>query len=198
MVDEKKKDDRNLLKRFWSFLKRDSWQSWVVSLIIAFVFIKFVFFPGLSFVTGTPLPLVVVESCSMYHSENFEGWWESNGAWYERKGIQKNEFEEFGFKSGLNKGDIVLVKGSDNYEVGEIIVFNSVYRFPVIHRLVKEEPYGTKGDNGKTNPGQLSQEKEISEEQVLGKAVARIPGLGWLKLIFFEGTREREQRGFCR
>ena len=76
-------------KKFWKFLKKDTWQSWVVSLILAFIIIKFIFFPGLSFVMGTSLPLVVVESCSMYHEADFEKWWESNSAWYERNGITK-------------------------------------------------------------------------------------------------------------
>ena len=60
-------DVKESLKKFWAFLQEDSWQSWVVSLILIIIIIKFVFFPLLSFVTGTTLPLVVVESCSMYH-----------------------------------------------------------------------------------------------------------------------------------
>ncbi len=188
----------NFLKRFWLFLKKDTWQSWIVSLILAFVFIKFIFFPGLSFVMGTPLPLVVVESCSMYHSENFNKWWESNADWYLSRGIEKDDFEDYSFKNGLNKGDIILVKGDDEYDKGDIIIFNSVYRFPVIHRVVKTEPYGTKGDNGRTNYDQLPHEKEIDDDKVLGKAAARLPGLGWVKLIFFEGAREEGQRGFCK
>jgi len=127
-------------KSFWKFLKRDTWQSWVVSLILAFIIIKFVFFPGLSFVMGTSLPLVVVESCSMYHEADFDSWWESNSAWYERKGINKNDFEEFSFINGLNKGDIILVSGRGEYEIGDIIIFESSYRYPLIHRVVEEEP----------------------------------------------------------
>lgn len=191
---------KNSLGDFWKFLKQDTWQAWFVSLVLAFLIIKFMFFPFLSFGLNTDLPLVVVESCSMFHSSGFDSWWESNGKWYSsQKGISKEEFLEFGFKNGLNKGDIILVSGRGNYEQGDIIIFDSQkYRFPLIHRVVNEEPYATKGDNGRTNPVQLDVEKNISEENIIGKSVLRIPGLGWVKLIFFEGTRPKEQRGFCK
>ncbi|MCH7568690.1 MAG: hypothetical protein IIA87_04685 [Nanoarchaeota archaeon] len=185
------------LKKFWKYLKRDSWDSWIVSLILAFVIIKFVFFPLLSFVMAAPLPLVVVESCSMYHSTDFDDWWDRNEVWYENRDIFKGDFENFPFKNGLNKGDIILVSGRVEYSIGDIIIFDSSsnYRFPLIHRVIEEEPIETKGDN---NFGQLEVERDIDEEMVLGKSIARIPGLGWVKLIFFEGTRADNERGFCR
>ena len=101
----------HLLRKFWRFLKKDTWQSWIVSLILAFVFIKFLFFPFLSWTFATDLPLVVVESCSMYHQDDFDSWWKRNGVWYEEHGISFEEFEGFKFKNGLNKGDIILVSG---------------------------------------------------------------------------------------
>ena len=186
----------NIFFRFWKFLKEDTWQSWLVSLVLAFVIIKFVFFPVLSFSMGTPLPLVVVESCSMYHSTDFDGWWESNAVWYNRKDITKSGFGDFPFRNGLNKGDIILVLGRGDYEVGDVIVFKSEFKFPLIHRIVETDPVvGTKGDN---NFNQLPQEQEIPEEEILGKSLVRVPGLGWTKLIFFEGTRPLDQRGFCK
>lgn len=187
-----------MLKKFWRFLKEDTWQSWLVSLILAFAVIKFIFFPALSLVTGAPLPLVVVESCSMYHSAGFEGWWDSNAAWYENSDISKDEFEEFSFKNGLNKGDIILVYGRGDYRVGDIIIFESDFKFPLIHRVVDENggnSLGTKGDN---NFDQLPQERNIQGEDIYGKAAAKVPGLGWVKLIFFEHTKPKSQRGFCK
>ncbi len=183
------------LKRFWVFLKKDTWQSWLVSLVLAFVFIKFVFFPFLSWVFATSLPLVVVESCSMYHQDNFDSWWSRNSAWYESHAIDREDFENFKLKNGLNKGDIVLVSGRGEYRKGDILIFNSQYRYPLIHRLVRVEPYDTKGDN---NFAQLPGETDIESEQFVGKAVGRVPGLGWIKLIFFEGSKPKEQRGFCK
>src|SRR3990167_1672688 len=99
------------VKKFWAFLKKDTWQSWLVSLVLAFIFIKFIFFPFLSWVFSTSLPLVVVESCSMYHQDDFDSWWSRNEAWYDSHGISREEFEQFRFTNGLNKGDIILVSG---------------------------------------------------------------------------------------
>jgi signal peptidase I len=189
----------NSLKKFWSFLKKDTWQAWLVSLVLAFLFIKIIFFPFLSFALATDLPLVVVESCSMYHSTDFDSWWESNSGWYGNKKITKENFESFKLKDGLNKGDIVLVSGWGGYKIGDIIIFNnSPYKFPLIHRVVDLNPTGTKGDNGNTNANQLQSEKEILEEAIIGKSIARIPGLGWIKLVFFERFRPVNERGFCK
>src|SRR3972149_2052785 len=107
------------------YLKKDTWDSWLVSLVLVFVFIKFIFFPLLSLVTGSPLPLVVVESCSMYHETNFDSWWDKNSAWYEQKGISKSDFLEYNFKNGLNKGDIILTWGYSTPKKGDIIIFNA-------------------------------------------------------------------------
>lgn len=184
------------LRRFWHFLKKDSWQSWLVSLILMYIFIRFIFFPVLSFGFATPLPMVVVESCSMYHEQGFDGWWTQNELWYEtEQEINKELFAQFPFKNGLNKGDIVFVSGRNGYAVGDIIVFQSSYTYPLIHRLVNDDPLMTKGDH---NPGYLPEEQDIPEEAVMGRAVLRIPALGWLKLIFFEGFKPSGQRGFCR
>jgi|SRR3989344_1753108 len=183
------------IKKFWHFLKQDTWKSWIVSLVLAFIFIKFIFFPLLSWVFLTPLPLVVVESCSMYHQDSFDSWWLRNGVWYEAHGIDKEEFEGLNFKNGLNKGDIILVSGRGSYNRGDILIFNSQYRYPLIHRLVRIDPYDTKGDN---NFAQLPEESNIEEDQFVGKAIGRIPGIGWIKLIFFEGAKPSGQRGFCK
>jgi signal peptidase I len=198
----------NYLTKFWRFLNEDTWQSWVVSLLLIIIIIKFIFFPGLSLITGTQLPLVVVESCSMYHNSNFNNWWEQNGEWYKSKDITKSEFDLFSFKNGLNKGDIIFVLGRLQPKKGDIIIFqpqNSKATHPIIHRVVTLEPLGTKGDNGKTNPSQLDgnnaqnlDETDIPMENVIGKSIIRIPAVGWIKLIFFEPLKNRQQRGFCR
>jgi signal peptidase I len=188
------------LKRFWKFLHEDSWQSWLVAIILIIVLVKGVFFPLMSWITGTSLPLVVVESCSMYHKSSFDKWWESNSNWYDDYGISKNEFDAFSLKNGLNKGDIVLVWGKSDYNIGDIIIFNANAKYPLIHRIISLNPYSTKGDN---NPGQLTKnnppyvdETNIKENQIIGKAVAKIPFLGWIKLIWLEPFRSNG-RGFC-
>jgi len=191
------------LKKFWAFLKKDTWQSWLVSLILLIVIIKFIFFPALSLVTGTSLPLVIVESCSMYHSSDFNNFWDSNGAWYETRELSKSQFESFPLKNGLNKGDILLILGRTNVSLGDIIVFEDGSQYPLIHRVVSQIPLGTKGDhnnaqlNGNNNALSLDETK-IKQSQIIGEAKVKvIPLLGWVKLIWFEPFKPKDSRGFC-
>jgi signal peptidase I len=197
----------NFLKKFWTYLKKDTWDSWLVSLVLIIILIRFIVFPILSLLTGSALPLVVVESCSMYHSQNFESWWEQNSAYYESLGIKKSEFENFPQYSGLNKGDILLITSSEEYKKGDIIIFqpnpDATSLTPIIHRIIKENPIGTKGDN---NPKQLISgnnindidETNIPESRIIGKTAFKVlPFVGWIKLIFFEPFKPEYQRGFC-
>lgn len=196
------------LKKFWNFVwNGDSLLSWVTFIILAVIFIKFIFFPVLSFVTGTALPLVIVESCSMYHGENFDSFWDRKGDWYEEQGISKEEFREFRFRNGFNKGDIFFILGvkKENIEIGDVIIFSGgVAGRPIIHRVVNLEPLATKGDNNpdflrSTNSPERIDETNIREEQIIGRATPiRIPYLGWIKLIFYEPFRDNSQRGFCK
>jgi len=149
-----------------------------------------------------------VESCSMHHQGDFDDWWFRYGEQYDRFGISKEYFKTFSMPTGFNKGDIMFVWGRSNSKIGDIIVFTpnseSTAQHPIIHRVITTEPFGTKGDNGKTNPRQLDgsntqrlDETSIKPEQIMGKAVARIPALGWIKLVFFEFSRPEGQRGLC-
>ena len=191
-----KKD--NYFKNFLAFLQKDTWPSFVVTLGLAFIIIKFVFFPGLSLITGTALPLVIVESCSMYHHEDtFEEIFES--PIYENNGIDIVDTNDWAFRDGFNKGDVIFVVGAHNVEIGDVVIFNAGQQHPLIHRIVEVgDNYATKGDNYKTNNRQLSSEKNISEDQFIGKALFRVPFIGWAKLIFFEAGRSPDNRGLCR
>jgi len=187
----------NYFKKTWDFLQEDSWPSFAVTLVLAFVLIKFVFFPGLSFLTGTSLPLVIVESCSMYHHEDgFEKTFESSV--YEDYGIELKDSVGWDFQNGFSKGDVIFVVGADNIEIGDVIIFNGGARHPLIHRVIKiGDEYATKGDNYKTNSKQLPSEKNIPKDALIGKALFRVPMIGWAKLIFFEAGRSSRDRGFC-
>jgi signal peptidase I len=205
-------------KRFWFLLWKDnSPKGWIFSIIFLFVFIKFIFFPGLSLVTGTSLPLAIVESCSMYHEGNFfsgfDNWFIRHESKYEGKDITKEEFQDFNLRRGFSKGDILfLIKANpDKLKVGDIIAFESGSKGnPIIHRIIKiteedgEKIFTTMGDNNNqiltssNNPWGID-ERTIKEEQLVGKAAFRIaPGLGWLKLIFFESSKPESERGFCK
>jgi signal peptidase I len=203
------KKNGNFFKKFWNLLwKDDSLKGWIFSIVFLFLFIRFIFFPGLSLVTGTSLPLAIVESCSMYHGgnlfSNFDNWWERHAAKYSDFGIGEGEFNGFWWSSGFNKGDILFITGvsPENIKIGDVIIFDAGRSTPIIHRVVSIEQengsyvFSTMGDN---NNGQLGVEKKISADQILGKARLRlVPYAGWLKLVFFEGGKPVYERGFCR
>lgn len=205
---EKESKFKKFWKKFWFIVwKDDSLKGWIISIIFLFILIKLVIFPTLNLVTGTSLPLVIVESCSMYHEGNilsdFDEWWENNDMKYLSRNIQKEEFRNFTMKSGFNKGDILFVVGTkpEKIEVGDIIIFEAQYKHPIIHRVVNIQEkdgqlvFSTLGDN---NEGQLQKEKEIYPNRIIGKAIAKpAPYLGWVKLIFFEHQRPESQKGFC-
>ncbi len=161
----------------------------------------------MNFATGTKLPLVIVESCSMYHQgnpiSNFDNWWENHEDKYSEINIQKNSFLDFKLKNGFNKGDILLIVGSkpEKIKVGDIIIFDVEYKNPIIHRVIsitkdgEKYIFSTMGDN---NNGQIPFEKAIPEDKILGKAKANIaPLFGWIKLILFEHRQPTNNKGFC-
>lgn len=205
----KKGDLKKFWKKFWFIIwKDDSPKGWLFSIIFLFIFIKFIFFPVLSLATGTSLPLAIVESCSMYHKGNllsdYGRWWEKHESKYSEFIINNLDFEDFIFKDGFNKGDILFVirANPEKLEIGDTIIFEADKKNPVIHRIIKIENeddkfiFSTMGDN----VGHIQEfEKEIEQEQLVGKAVFKIaPYIGWGKLIFFEYQRERNERGLCK
>jgi len=173
----------------WDFIKKtlkfiwydDSVLSWIINVLIAFILVKFLIYPFFGMVLATSHPLVAVVSGSMEHDVNFNMWWDQNKVWYEGHGITREQFVEFTMVNGFNKGDIIVLRGKDSYEVGDIIVYtNTRYKNPIIHRIIEKNGkdfYRTKGDNNLV-------EDPIIVTEVIGKAVIRIPLLGWVKIIF--------------
>jgi len=173
--------EKSAIKKFWKFIwESNSIWSWILSLVLVFVVIMGIFFPALRLILSTPLPMVVIESGSMEHASPFDQWYESCN-WYSEHNITKDEIKNWNFYNGLYKGDIMIVQGQKEYKKGDVIIFKAQQTKPIIHRIISaDEKYSTKGDN---NCYQLPQELSIEKEQIIGKAVARIPALGWVKLI---------------
>jgi hypothetical protein len=212
MTFKKFKDiSKNLWKKFIFLIWKDnSLKGWIFSLIFIFILIKFIIFPIIISITGTSLPLAIVESCSMHHESNlfsnFNEWWEENEDNYKDYSIKKEVFDKFKFKKGFTKGDILFIIGEkpEKIKVGDVIIFEAERKNPIIHRVIKieENPetgkkiFTTMGDN----VGHVqSFEEEINEDKLVGKAVFKIaPYIGWGKLIFFEPFRPIEQRGPCK
>jgi len=188
---------KEVWKKILGFFKEDSWMSLIVTLILAFILIKYVFFPLLSLATGTALPLVIVESCSMYHSDSLEEIMENDI--YRDYGLKFKDTGNWSFRNGLNKGDIIFVLGVDKEDisVGNVVIFEGGSKHPIIHRVIEtgDGKITTKGDH---NQGLLGNEVDIDSELVVGKAVFRVPLVGWIKLIFFEFNQAGSERGLCR
>ncbi len=168
----------------WNFIWHDdSIWSWIVNVILAFIIVKFLIYPALGAILATDFPVVAVVSGSMHHDQyNFDKWWETNKEWYEANDITKEQFEKFPFKRGFNKGDIMVLYGRNNLEIGDVLVYQSTHPYPIIHRIVEidENTYTTKGDNNNIpDPSPVTQ----AQIEHTGKAVLRIPLLGWLKII---------------
>ena len=193
---KKNKNIKKTLKQLWWFIwESNSIGSWIVNIILAFVLIKFIVYPSLGFVLQTSYPIVAVVSSSMEHTSDFDGWWGSSGGWYSNQAITKEEFMSFPLKNGFNKGDIMVLKGKKPADIkeGDVIVFKSKRPDPIIHRVIKtwkEEDiyyFHTKGDNNADSiKNTLLDETKISQEQLIGKAVVRIPLLGYIKIWFVE------------
>jgi len=196
------------LNKFWDVVWKDeSPKGWIITLVFLFIVIKFIFFPLLSFATGTALPLAIVESCSMYHEGNFfsnyGNWWDYSKSKYSEFGITQEKFKKFIFKDGFNKGDILFIFGTkpEKIKIGDVIIFNTGQTNPIIHRVMdidkNNETYffSTMGDH---NSMQIPYEKRIHESQVVGRAAFKLaPYLGWGKLIFFEHKQPAGNKGFC-
>lgn len=114
----------------------------------------------------------------------------------------------------MGVGDIAVIRGSGEYELGDIIVFRGWEYKPIIHRIVaivedidgkmnverlsgfNEEldwekllkngkVYITKGDNN-ARCDQCIGRPPVLEKSIYGEAVLTIPYLGWVKLLFLE------------
>jgi len=188
---------RSLWRRFWHFIwEEDSAASWIVNVILAFIIIKFIVYPGLGWMLSTTHPIVAVVSGSMEHDGSFDQWWQngcglsSQESLYSAYGINKTQFKDYPQDNGFNKGDIMILKGGKDPEIGDVIVYSiSEQPDPIIHRVVSQSGspghnvYKTKGDH---NCGVNPFEEHVDQSQVLGRAVIRVPWLGWVKLAFMQ------------
>ncbi len=185
---------RSLLKKTWHFIwYEDSLLSWFVNLILAFVLVKFIVYPGIGLLFGTSYPIVAVVSGSMEHQgQSFESWWQKTSSWYTERGITQEQFIDFSFSNGFNKGDIMVLRGIEPkaIKVGDVLVYESSRHVnPIIHRVVNITEnndiysFETKGDNNPTSDRDIVTEQQIKRT---GKAILRLPFLGWIKIWFVQ------------
>ena len=141
------------LKKFWFYVwNDDSITSYILSLLFAFVIIKFIFFPTLGFILNNDFPIVAIVSGSMEHkivdhricdkyivdlsskSLSYDSWWGFCGDFYKNSefNLDKQKFKNFEYSNGLNIGDVMILYGKNpkNIEVGEVIVFKPQDKLP--------------------------------------------------------------------
>lgn len=181
---------KRAVTKFWEFVWNDNsvW-SWIFNAALAFLIIKFLVYPGLGLVLQTESPVVAVISDSMRHNAEFEEWWASMEKAYGNFNISKDEFTSFTMSNGFTRGDLILLKGKkpEDLQIGDVLVFKGTTPEPIIHRAVKkwkaEGAYylSTKGD---ANAGQRDEEKQISEDRIIGTGWMKVPYLGYVKIIF--------------
>ncbi len=172
-------------KKVWDFIwNDDSIWSWLLNVLLAFILVKFIIYPGLGLLFATSHPIVAVVSGSMEHEGSFESWWSQQSVLYDQLKISKSQFENFSFTNGFNKGDIMIIYSKKNLKVGDVIVFVGSTTEPIIHRIVLLNEDGTITTKGDNNSGIRSDEAKITKDKVIGKAVIRIPYLGWFKIGF--------------
>jgi len=187
-----KKGLKDFLKKLWHFIWEDnSILSWIVNVILAFLIVKFLIYPGLGLLLGTGFPVVAVVSDSMEHDGlDFDKWWNEREEIYSSFMISKDEFLSYKFKNGFNAGDLMVLVGvgAEEIKLGDSLVFLGDAPGPIIHRVVKIDRNNgeifiqTMGDNKDKNKGSRPDEFGITEEKIVGKGVFRIPYLGWVKL----------------
>ena len=82
------------------------------------------------------------------------------------------------------KGDMIVIQGTQDIKVGDIVVYDSsLYKYPIIHRVIEISSDGisTKGDNNR-----IADPWTTPLDKVRGKAIFRIPFLGWVKVGAYE------------
>ena len=140
-------------------------------------------------------------------------WWAEGRQYHEAFNITQDDFQDFPFRNGFNKGDIMILYGVDGVNIGDVVVFWGGKKEPIIHRVVKEWNdsgeifFQTKGDNIVTNKRSIQlyvnvfgmtvpkgtegaikviDETGIAKKDVVGKAIFRVPYLGYIKIWFID------------
>ncbi|MEM5766547.1 MAG: signal peptidase I [Candidatus Aenigmatarchaeota archaeon] len=163
---------------FIHYLKLDFYLSYILGGAIAALLFK----TALGLVLATDYPVVSVLTSSMLHDKSTEI---NHYKWLEENlGYNRSYIESWPIKDGFDVGDLPIVQGSDNYRVGDVVVYEVPgQKIPVIHRIIKINPDGSYMIKGDHNSGLLPFEYSVKKEQIKGKVIFIIPKLGYFKVI---------------
>lgn len=155
--------------------------TWWGNALLGILFAVIFYFIILRTVLGTDLPMVAVVSDSMKHDISINA---DHYQWLEENlGYNESYVNSWPVNGGFSKGDMPIIRGVNEYEIGEVIVYAVPgSRAPIIHRIIKineDGSYQTKGDN---NNGQWNYELSVDDEQIHGKVIFIIPKLGYFKV----------------
>lgn len=142
------------IKQTWESVKDSGAFNEVYFLAIALI-LAFGIIQTTGSILDTGKPVVTVVSCSMYPD--------------------------------YDVGDVIIVRGEGFEDIaeGDVIVFDAQSPetdIPIIHRVIikRDSSLETQGDNTR---GQHEFEKNITPEQVYGKAFFKIPRIGLVKIL---------------
>lgn len=168
------------LKKVWHFLwEEESLASYIIFILIAFLVLRFIAFPGFLYFSGYS-DVAAVVSPSMVHNDL------TNHTFYGWLAFNKISSEGWPFMNGLNVGDVIFVKKvpAEEIKVGDIVLFYST-QGQIIHRVVeiKNEGgayyYTTKGD---ANTVSMDLEKNLTYDMIKGKLMTKVPYFGYPKV----------------
>ena len=163
------------------------WTGTLFSVLLAAV-LAFAFYKLLGLALGTTMPLVAVYSHSMTHA-NAE---KNHYQWLEKNFNYSREFVcSWPFPNGIEVGDMPVVAKSDEYKIGDVVVYLIPQsRYPIIHRIVAKNEDGTfltKGDNNPSLDVDCNalgcKPRRVSVEQIEGRVIFIIPKLGYFKVL---------------
>jgi len=157
-------------------------ETWWGNVLLGISFAALFYFVILRAVLGTDLPMVAVVSNSMKHESTIQT---THYRWLEEKlGYNETYINSWPVKNGFSVGDMPIIRGVEEYKVGDVIVYSVPgSKAPIIHRIIKindDGSYQTKGDN---NNGQLRYELSVAKQNVHGKVIFVIPKLGYFKVM---------------
>lgn len=160
-------------------IKQESYLPYILGGAYGALIAKFL----LGLALSTEYPAVSVLTSSMLHDETIE---EVHYKWLEENmGYNRSFVDSWPFKDGFGIGDLPIIQGSNEYRVGDVIVYEVPGQsIPVIHRIIKINPDGTYTTKGDHNSGILPFEHSVKKEQIKGRVIFIIPKLGYFKVVF--------------
>lgn len=163
-------------------------KGWIKDIVenLAYAFLglvlAFLLYQGLGFGLSTDLPVVAVVSSSMEHDASVQA---NHYRWLEdRLSYTESFISSWPITGGFLVGDMPIVMGSSEYDVGDVVVYSvSGSKAPIIHRIIKINEDGTFQTKGDNNPSQLPYESSVKLDQIHGKVIFIVPKLGYFKVI---------------